>query len=316
MEDMENDHAYSILYKSSLNKLLRMYSQLEHAPEEYKKRYADIFYSVFKSLHKHCIIDSIYLRGQKKSISAFDPIDKPNEVLEIYNDVVVKMINLLELNYIDGNKDIVIVLYPNYSTTYILKTILDGEVDQISYNGNLWLDYKIVSDCLSTSNEIIKYPDVWEWLDCKGDLNKVLTDIAIEVAERINGKARDGCEYPIDVYIKEKKPEEVVGEYKEPPVFCSSGNGSVEISIPKGLYDKLMLLGILPNDIRSYNEGESDYSGHVIQPWAIWLEYSLNAWDADIIKRVLRTKHNEDKRLSYHKIIHVCRERLRQLAEQ
>ena len=56
--------------------------------------------------------------------------------------------------------------------------------------------------------------------------------------------------------------------------------------IPVRLYDKLNALGVIPNDVRECNVGASDYSSHVIQPWAIWQEYQLNPWDADIVKRV------------------------------
>lgn len=66
-------------------------------------------------------------------------------------------------------------------------------------------------------------------------------------------------------------------------------------------------------DIRSYNVGQSDYSKHKIQPWDIWLEYNLNPWDADIIKRVLRTKKTDSRKLDYEKIIHIAKERIRQL---
>lgn len=66
-------------------------------------------------------------------------------------------------------------------------------------------------------------------------------------------------------------------------------------------------------DIRSYNIGKSDYSKHKIQPWDVWLEYDLNPWDADIVKRVLRKKEGEDRKLDYEKIIHICRERIRQI---
>ena len=68
--------------------------------------------------------------------------------------------------------------------------------------------------------------------------------------------------------------------------------------------------------VRDYNVGKSDYAKHKIQPWDIWKEYSLNPWDADIVKRVLRTKENEPRSLDYEKIIHVCMERIRQLAEE
>lgn len=67
--------------------------------------------------------------------------------------------------------------------------------------------------------------------------------------------------------------------------------------------------------IRSYNVGKSDYSKHKIQPWDIWLEYKLNPWDADIIKRVLRTKEGTPRIEEYEKIIHDCQERIRQLKE-
>ena len=65
---------------------------------------------------------------------------------------------------------------------------------------------------------------------------------------------------------------------------------------------------------REHNIGDSNYSAHKIQPWDIWLEYELNPWDADIIKRVLRTKPGQ-RRLDYEKIKHVCDERIRQLDE-
>lgn len=66
-------------------------------------------------------------------------------------------------------------------------------------------------------------------------------------------------------------------------------------------------------NIRSYNVGSSDYSKHKIQPWDIWLEYNLNPWDADIVKRVLRVKTGQDRIEEYEKIIHICEERIRQL---
>lgn len=74
-------------------------------------------------------------------------------------------------------------------------------------------------------------------------------------------------------------------------------------------------------NIRSYNVGNSNYSKHKIQPWDIWREYNLNPWDADIVKRVLRTKEEsgkskEDARImDYEKIIHICKERIRQINE-
>ena len=66
-------------------------------------------------------------------------------------------------------------------------------------------------------------------------------------------------------------------------------------------------------NIRSYNVGSSDYAKHNIQPWDIWREYKLNPWDADIVKRVLRTKETDGRKLDYEKIIHICKERIRQI---
>ena len=91
-----------------------------------------------------------------------------------------------------------------------------------------------------------------------------------------------------------------------------------QTTIDWNLYRKLKVLGIIHEEdsIRNYNIGASDYSTHIIQPWAIWQEYNLNAWDADIIKRVLRNKRGESRESDYEKIIHDCKERLRQIQEE
>lgn len=68
--------------------------------------------------------------------------------------------------------------------------------------------------------------------------------------------------------------------------------------------------------VQSYNVGKSDYSKHVIQPWDIWKEYNLNPWDADIVKRVLRTKEGEERTLDYEKIIHICKYRIAELSKE
>jgi hypothetical protein len=86
-----------------------------------------------------------------------------------------------------------------------------------------------------------------------------------------------------------------------------------------GVILKLKNLGILKTteeNCQSYHIGKSDYSNHIIQPWHVWLEYNLNPWDADIVKRVLRNKKGDSRDLDYKKIIHDCKERLRQLAEE
>jgi hypothetical protein len=85
---------------------------------------------------------------------------------------------------------------------------------------------------------------------------------------------------------------------------------------------RLKQIGILPSTKTrhlEFNIGESNYAKHVIQPWHIWKEYSLNPWDADIVKRVLRTKPIPGKSLEeariddYQKIIHICQERISQI---
>lgn len=68
-----------------------------------------------------------------------------------------------------------------------------------------------------------------------------------------------------------------------------------------------------------YKVGNSDYAQHGIQPWDIWLEYKLNPFDADILKRILRKKAEsgmslaESRIMDYKKIIHIANERIRQL---
>lgn len=69
-------------------------------------------------------------------------------------------------------------------------------------------------------------------------------------------------------------------------------------------------------NVQSYNVGKSDYSKHAIQPWDIWKEYKLNPWDADIVKRVLRSKEGEARTLDYEKIIHICKYRIAELSKE
>lgn len=73
--------------------------------------------------------------------------------------------------------------------------------------------------------------------------------------------------------------------------------------------------------VRNHNVGNSDYAKHKIQPWDIWIEYKLNPFDADIVKRILRKKaeaglsEQESRKMDYQKIIHICEERIRQIDE-
>ena len=85
------------------------------------------------------------------------------------------------------------------------------------------------------------------------------------------------------------------------------------MEIDNEIYKRLKIRGLLPNEVRDHNVGASDYSAHIIRPWSIWLDYALNPWDADIVKRVLRTKQGEDRKQDYQKIIHICEERIRQI---
>ena len=85
------------------------------------------------------------------------------------------------------------------------------------------------------------------------------------------------------------------------------------MDIDNEIYKRLKIRGLLPDKVRDHNVGESDYSAHIIQPWSIWIDYALNPWDADIVKRVLRSKQGEDRKQDYQKIIHICEERIRQI---
>lgn len=69
-------------------------------------------------------------------------------------------------------------------------------------------------------------------------------------------------------------------------------------------------------NVQSYNVGKSDYAKHAIQPWDIWKEYNLNPWDADIVKRVLRSKEGEPRTVDYEKIIHICKYRIAELLKE
>ena len=70
---------------------------------------------------------------------------------------------------------------------------------------------------------------------------------------------------------------------------------------------------------RETNVGQSNYAKKAIQPWDIWIEYGLNPWDADIIKRILRTKDDPGmspeaaRILDYEKVKHICNERIDQI---
>ena len=76
-----------------------------------------------------------------------------------------------------------------------------------------------------------------------------------------------------------------------------------------------------PVSANDVNEGNSNYNTFKIQPWDIWEEYNLNPWDADLVKRVLRTKQDasmtadEQRILDYKKMIHICNKRIEMLTK-
>ena len=45
----------------------------------------------------------------------------------------------------------------------------------------------------------------------------------------------------------------------------------------------------------SYNIGSSNYAQMTIQPWEVWEAWNLNPWEADVVKRIARTKKIEGK---------------------
>lgn len=120
--------------------------------------------------------------------------------------------------------------------------------------------------------------------------------------------AEDG----IGLFLLEKDAvlQEAAEEVANKPTEDPQANSRM---LDEDTYKALTRLGILDTSVRSYNRGASDYSQHVIQPWSIWQDWNLNPWDADIVKRVLRTKQGDARRLDYEKIIHICEERIRQI---
>lgn len=56
-----------------------------------------------------------------------------------------------------------------------------------------------------------------------------------------------------------------------------------------------------------FNVGKSNYSQMKLQPWEIFEAHQhLNYWEADIIKRLLRTKKGDSRLLDYEKIVHIA----------
>ena len=103
---------------------------------------------------------------------------------------------------------------------------------------------------------------------------------------------------------------------KEPINFCPEEQVDDEVLKP-------LRAQMNAGSIRNHNVGNSNYAkmptGY--QPWDLWKVYHMNPWDADILKRLLRTKaepgmsSQESRKLDYEKIIHICQERINQIDE-
>lgn len=92
---------------------------------------------------------------------------------------------------------------------------------------------------------------------------------------------------------------------------------TTELNQLKEKVKHLEYLGLIgSDDIRNHNVGASDYSEHVIQPWSIWLDYKLDPFRADIVKRILRDKDSDNPILDLQKIKHICDELIRQLCAE
>lgn len=118
------------------------------------------------------------------------------------------------------------------------------------------------------------------------------------------GKTSNFCPECMDA-MRHKLPN--IASIKNPPACTETQIALEEVQA------EVLAKQMAENDTRSYNVGESDYSKHKIQPWDIWIEYKLNPFDADIIKRVLRHKKTDTRKMDYEKIIHICQERIRQI---
>lgn len=126
-------------------------------------------------------------------------------------------------------------------------------------------------------------------------------------------KIGDLFESLLDDNMVSVEGEELIQKYIEEHFTSESPHQILEL--PKVVLDRLKFLGIIDDSgVRTENEGKSNYSTKVIQPWAVWLDYpELTSWDHDIIKRVLRQKEGDPREMDYYKIIHICKERLRQI---
>lgn len=145
-------------------------------------------------------------------------------------------------------------------------------------------------------NEVVR-----SFINNKGGIKRSATDLKTTPEVRVHDPEgiliASGMNKPIEMRIPDPIIDPVEADQEVDP--CTDASEHVRTNTG--------------TDTRSYNLGESNYAAHKIQPWDLWLEYDLNPWDADIVKRVLRRKSSDPRRLDYEKIIHICKERIRQI---
>lgn len=158
-----------------------------------------------------------------------------------------------------------------------------------------------------------------------GEIFEIEDDTVIRNISNKNKRTKVFPEIIAEILIKSSEydpAQDMDDKIEDEPCSLKYLNSDSFINLNKGTIEKLIQYGVLQienHNCREYNVGTSDYSEHVIQPWAIWLDYNLNPWDSDIIKRILRTKREpglseiESRKQDYQKIIHICNERIRQL---
>ena len=126
----------------------------------------------------------------------------------------------------------------------------------------------------------------------------------VSIYEAIPELIPDGMRYDKEL---DKLVPDVVSEYVK------------DLTIPS---DEVKEQMIQRENHRAYNVGSSNYSSMKIQPWDVWRAWKLDPWDADVVKRISRTKEIpgksfEEARIEdYEKIKHICDEKIYQLKEK
>lgn len=170
-----------------------------------------------------------------------------------------------------------------------------GESNLNFYKGNCYLIVKIEDEYYYLINE-------------HTDISRMFKDIIYLNFKKVDNQSKRN---------QEQRPSGGSTHYYELPKNATELSHSIgEIKINDDTMRQLLILGIIEYDnnlVRSSNVGASNYAQHIIQPWSIIQDWELNYWDGDIIKRVLRTKNTDSRKMDYQKIIHICEERIRQI---